>query len=690
MKNSTLLRNLIQATLFSFLFTFFGITNSNAQDTLTIGEQEYDEFYDHDNLGGPVYIGEVPALVIPAAANTKSAQVLKSGSVNLKSATASDPIWPEEGAVHIEKTAESTATPGRWKINLKVEGKNIQSTTDVVLVIDDSGSMGTTKMNNAKNAAKNFVDSLLTGTTNIRIAIVTINGGGSIGVPQLDKNFTNNISQLKNAINAISSGGGTNLQGGFYMARTLMVTSSANNKSVILLSDGYPTYSYESTVTSSQPTCTGYSWSHTRDDIEENYLNVTSSTYTNVIGNGSYFSYTLFTKYSSNCGTFNAGNHGVPTEYEAGLLMGNGVDIYTIGFEVTGNTDAEDVLEDSQNKGYYPATSSTIDGIYDEIRSNIAYAASNAILTDPMSTYVVLESAATPTWGVAPSSADVVVSKGSVSFTQNGWVLNDPDDLGSGNSTIKKWKITWNIGTVNENPGDEMYYYINMAPNTNPTILYDANEQTYMDYTDVNGNTDATQQTNNDFTIPKVSGGKGSIEIFYYLTNASGQPINSSGTVVSGPEYAYRIPQDGNASSYFEDGGSTALEVNTVYNVSGETPYSSSDGFDYTVHSNYSTTQSIMPTSTDPNKEAWFGYVKVVCTLTSASASATTIQCNGGTSDITLTAIGGNLPITFELKGFLQLQCLLKAIRSKICAPLLFRGLLMKLATVTIFLHFSQ
>ena len=39
-----------------------------------------------------------------------------------------------------------------------------------------------------------------------------------------------------------------------------------------------------------------------------------------------------------------------------------------------------------------------------------------------------------------------------------------------------------------------MYYYVTMTPNTDPTILYDANEQTYMDYTDVNGNPNAHQE----------------------------------------------------------------------------------------------------------------------------------------------------------------------------------------------------
>jgi hypothetical protein len=658
-QNSSMFSKLKKLTLFSILFIIFSLVAGSlvAQDETT---DEIDPrliqslLNDHVSLDSAFNTIDVTPLIITS--QTKSATILKSGNIPLKSVSTSDPIWPEQGAVHIEKTAEATTTDGRWKINLSVVGKNIQTTSDVILVIDDSGSMSGTKMTNAKVAAKNFVDQLLDGTTNTRIAIVTINSPssswyGTTPAPEVDQNFTNNKTVLKNAIDAINACGTTNLQGGFYQARSLMSTSIADHKSVVLMSDGDPNRSYETITAVSDVTpqyCPTNSWVPTRDEMEASHLTITACTYTSISSFEDYYSYTE----NGSCGThtLEAGNHGLTTMYEAGLVIGMGVDVYTIGFEVTAGGFAETVLQGSQNKGYYPATSSNISDIYAEIGANIAYAASDAVITDPMSTYVVLESATTPTWGVAPSSADVVVSKGTVSFTQNGWVLNDPDDPGSGNSTIKKWKITWNIGTVNEDPGDEMYYYVNMATNTDPTILYDANEQTYMDYTDVNGNT-AHQQTNDDFTIPKVSGGKGSIEIFYYLVNDAGQPINSSGTVVISREYAYRIPQDGDASSYFEDGGSTALELSTTYSVSGETPYSSSDGSDYTVHSNYATAQSITPTSSEPNKEVWFGYVEVVCSLSGASGSASTIQCNGETSNVTLTAVGGNLPITYSLQG---------------------------------------
>ena len=117
-----------------------------------------------------------------------------------------------------------------------------------------------------------------------------------------------------------------------------------------------------------------------------------------------------------------------------------------------------------------------------------------------------------------------------------------------------------------------MYYYVTMAPKTDPTILYDANEQTYMYYTDVNNVPNTRQETPLDFTIPKVSGGTGSIEIVYYTVDDLGQPVNSDGTVVTKENAVKLIPEN---SMYYEYNGSTALEVNEAYTVTPDQFYNS-------------------------------------------------------------------------------------------------------------------
>lgn len=67
------------------------------------------------------------------------------------------------GQVTTSKTA--TPVPGMvntWDITVRIEGKDTQKTSDIVLVIDTSGSMNdNNRITAAKNAAKSFVETLL-------------------------------------------------------------------------------------------------------------------------------------------------------------------------------------------------------------------------------------------------------------------------------------------------------------------------------------------------------------------------------------------------------------------------------------------------------------------------------------------------------------------------------------------------
>ena len=634
MKNSTYFSS--STLLFFFTLLFFTISfNGFAQRNHQLIQDE--SILPVDANGKPItrWVSDNPM----KSFSTKSASILKSGRSLLKSST-TELEWPNPGSIHIDKSSESTDTEGLWKINILVEGKNITTSSDVVLVIDNSLSMsmsGSTRMADAIDAANTFVDQLLSGSTgNIRIAVVTINQSLSSPFPQTVIGFSSDASDLHSAINSISAVGYTNLQGGFHEARTLLNASSAQNKVIVFMSDGEPNKSYESVVSSSvtpQLLSCDYNrpiWDISSNDILD-YLTVQSSNYGVVVGGSSFdwgfysisedCSYVSNNKLRTRTYTFDAGNHGLTTIYEANLAINDGYDVYTIGFDIPTGSNGESVLMSSQNKGYYPANSSNISQIYSEIGSNIAYAASSAIFTDPMSGFVVLQTGLTPSYSVLPNtSGDVVVSKGSVTFSNVGYILNDPDDPNSGNSSFVKWQINWNIGTVSES-GDEMYYYVAIAPNTDPTLLYDANEQTYIDYIDVEGNP-AHKQTSDDFTIPKVSGGKGSIEMHFFLVNDNGDPINSAGQVVPSYIYAFAIPQDGVVSSLFNQGGETALELNTTYNVIPSATYSSSNGKTYLLHPNYNSTQNITLTATQRNQDVWFGYTEYTCAETAETISA--------------------------------------------------------------------
>ena len=162
------------------------------------------------------------------------------------------PVWPEEGAIQLSKSAAAVeGKENTWEVTLGIQGKNYKTTSDVVLVIDNSNSMYPSKtskedrMTKTKAAANAFVDTLLTEDSTTRIALVVYN---------LEETHTKfytyeNKAALKSKINAIeqdNDNGGTFTQLGLHTARTLLnsAESTGQNKSIVLLSDGEPTMAY--------------------------------------------------------------------------------------------------------------------------------------------------------------------------------------------------------------------------------------------------------------------------------------------------------------------------------------------------------------------------------------------------------------------------------------------------------------
>lgn len=84
------------------------------------------------------------------------------------------PVWPAEGSIKLDKDAKAVeGQKNLWEVTLGIQGRNYKTTSDVVLVIDCSGSMEGTKLTNTRKAAKAFGDKLLTENSSTRIAIVT-------------------------------------------------------------------------------------------------------------------------------------------------------------------------------------------------------------------------------------------------------------------------------------------------------------------------------------------------------------------------------------------------------------------------------------------------------------------------------------------------------------------------------------
>jgi hypothetical protein len=131
----------------------------------------------------------------------------------------------QPGEVQLNKNAEPVlGTDNQWTVTLAIEGKGMSQTSDIVLVIDKSGSMNDNKMANTILAAQEFVERLLQPNSTTRIAVVAFDGDYRL----IEQNFTDYAGKeaLKAKIAAIKAGGGTNIQAGIHQAKILLDAST--------------------------------------------------------------------------------------------------------------------------------------------------------------------------------------------------------------------------------------------------------------------------------------------------------------------------------------------------------------------------------------------------------------------------------------------------------------------------------
>lgn len=105
---------------------------------------------------------------------------------------------------------------------------------DVALVLDCSGSMSGTPMEQTKEAAQKFVDTV-TERQDTRVSLVSYATESSI-----DCMLTYNEERLKSSIDAIEEGDSTNIYAGMSDAEQLLTNSSAKQKIIVLMTDGMP------------------------------------------------------------------------------------------------------------------------------------------------------------------------------------------------------------------------------------------------------------------------------------------------------------------------------------------------------------------------------------------------------------------------------------------------------------------
>lgn len=124
--------------------------------------------------------------------------------------------------------------------------------TDIVLVMDTSGSMdfrmdkdkdarpGESRLDYAKTAANDLVNSVVkNGSDDVRVAVVSFNKNAKTVV-----GYTSDKGALRRGIDALGADDGTNWEAGLAAANGLTARDGAK-KYIVFLSDGEPTYRYE-------------------------------------------------------------------------------------------------------------------------------------------------------------------------------------------------------------------------------------------------------------------------------------------------------------------------------------------------------------------------------------------------------------------------------------------------------------
>lgn len=527
------------------------------------------------------------------------------------------PEWPAEGSINLIKDAQPVEDEdGVYEITLTIQGKNYKTTSDVVLVIDCSGSMGEgTKLTNTRAAAKAFGEKLLTEGSTTRIAIVTYedtaakyNNGHFYTASELDA--------FKNAIDkATYADGGTNQQAGIHVAQQLLSSDASTGKlkNMVILSDGAPTYSYRLTGTATG-TCTNYGifgWSHNRH-YEENTLAITGCDYTRVgdgyadnrtgepsDGNDGQARLTLTCSHGKTEQKDVDIEHSVATIWEANQAKAAGTTIFSVALQA--GTYGENTLKSCATdaaKGYFAIgqndnVETKLNAAFTAIAGSIAKAATNGSVVDPMSDYVGLDFAGDPTYtndyaAYANKQYDVYLSQGTV--TRSGNTLN------------------WTVGDISEGQDAVMKYRVKLNDGLEKGKTYPTNQTTTFHYTDYQD-----QETSRDFNIPEVAPNGGTILIHYYLVNANGQPINAGGTVVDSPDKAQVL----SAQEYYTVNNSQALDYGTHQvskkDIDGSNYYgytlNGRDKNDSGVQSREATAEVAVAT-TNANREVWFAYTQ--------------------------------------------------------------------------------
>ena len=182
--------------------------------------------------------------------------------LNCSMAFAAPTVTETKDNITVTKSAEWTKVNGKEadeagnpyaKVTFKVDttkaADNITNIVskggdaDIVIVLDNSGSMGEA-FQTAKKVAAEFATKMIDlNTYNVRVGLVTM---GSTGIRAVD--YTSDKDKISKAITTLEFDPvmwGTNFQEAIYETQNMLASSNAPNKLVIFQSDGVPEQCYK-------------------------------------------------------------------------------------------------------------------------------------------------------------------------------------------------------------------------------------------------------------------------------------------------------------------------------------------------------------------------------------------------------------------------------------------------------------
>lgn len=524
-------------------------------------EGQQQEIMDGDQMRTPEMVPESEEVDEEIFQNTEGVEeetvpqriydfVIQSEENLLQASMATDPEWPNPGAIYLEKKASSMGN-NTWEMMLLIRGMDFLSTNDIAIVIDNANTLNP-YLTNIKAAAKKFGDTLLTEGASTRIMVVNY---GVNGIENTQYYTYDELTAYKNYIDSIkqdiSSGSLRNLQALIHKAdRALYDMDPLNQKNMVVLGSSAPTLSFPFVASGNLTGCT---LDHKKlptvynenIEIPGDFIPDYTRTISSITGEkGFEINVNAFVDvicqehgetvpYPYGTWAYDSGGNLILTKgatgtdngfgaiWEARVSTNRGTNIFTISFD--DDQDIVNVLRKmaSSPSNYYSVASNndlaSAVAAFDIIASKVSIAAKNGTVTDPMGELVdLIFSGSTPTYTTALSdyesgNADIYISQGSLTYFASSET------------------ISWKTGNINESQDAVMKYRIRLEEGTG------ANEG---DVILPNGTTTFAYKNFNDdptlknFDVPEITVGGETIRVLYYLVNESGEPVNSAGTVV--------------------------------------------------------------------------------------------------------------------------------------------------------------